>query len=145
MPLGEALGRVLAGDVLAGIDVPGFDRSNVDGFAVRAEDTYDAAEESPRRLRLNAEELATGVVPVSAVAPARPRRSPRAGARSAGGGAERRGAVGRARQVVTDAEVGGGAMAFDHGRGGGVCQRPPQAGGTGTTMLRGSASRRGGR
>src|SRR3954471_18669769 len=67
--LAEALGRVLASDVVAEIDVPGFDRSNVDGFAVRAEETYGAAEETPRRLRLNAEELATGVVPRSSVAP----------------------------------------------------------------------------
>jgi putative molybdopterin biosynthesis protein len=68
-PLAEALGRVLAEDVIADVDVPAFDRSNVDGFAVRAEETYGAAEESPRRLKLNAEELATGVVPRSAVAP----------------------------------------------------------------------------
>ncbi len=37
--------------------------SNLDGFAVRAEDTFGAAEETPRGLRLNPEELATGVVP----------------------------------------------------------------------------------
>src|SRR5258708_5876554 len=69
VPLAEALGRVLAEDVVAEIDVPAFDRSNVDGFAVRAEATYGAAEETPRRLRLNAEELSTGVVPRSSVAP----------------------------------------------------------------------------
>ncbi|WP_395346204.1 hypothetical protein [Variovorax sp. UC122_21] len=40
IPLHEALGRVLADDVVAAIDVPGFDRSNVDGFAVRAADTW---------------------------------------------------------------------------------------------------------
>ena len=33
VPLALALGRVLARDVVAGVDVPGFDRSNVDGFA----------------------------------------------------------------------------------------------------------------
>ena len=37
--LDAALGRVLADDVLAPVDVPSFDRSNVDGFAVVAEDT----------------------------------------------------------------------------------------------------------
>ena len=36
--LEDALGRVLAEDVRAGVDVPGFDRSNMDGFAVRAAD-----------------------------------------------------------------------------------------------------------
>ena len=43
VPLGEALDRVLARDVVAEIDVPGFDRANVDGFAVRAADTYGAS------------------------------------------------------------------------------------------------------
>jgi putative molybdopterin biosynthesis protein len=67
--LAEALGRVLAGDVVAPLDVPGFDRSNVDGFAVRAEDTFGASEDQPRTLRLNAEVLATGIVPAGEVIP----------------------------------------------------------------------------
>jgi putative molybdopterin biosynthesis protein len=61
--LADALGRVLAADVVAPLDVPGFDRSNVDGFAVRAEDTFGAGEDEPRTLRLNAEILPTGVEP----------------------------------------------------------------------------------
>ncbi len=69
VPLGEALGRVLAGDVVAPLDVPSFDRSNMDGFAVRAEDTFGAAEEQPCSLRLNAEVLATGIEPRQTVAP----------------------------------------------------------------------------
>jgi putative molybdopterin biosynthesis protein len=40
--LGAVHGRVLAADVRAEIDVPGFDRSNMDGFAVRAEDSFGA-------------------------------------------------------------------------------------------------------
>jgi putative molybdopterin biosynthesis protein len=67
--LDRALGRVLAGDVASDVDVPAFDRSDVDGHALRAADTYGAAEESPRRLRLNPEELATGVVPERPVEP----------------------------------------------------------------------------
>ena len=63
VPLERALGRVLAEDVRAAVDVPGFDRSNMDGFAVRAEDSYGASEEEPVRLRLNRETIATGVVP----------------------------------------------------------------------------------
>jgi putative molybdopterin biosynthesis protein len=59
----EALGRVLAEDVVAGVDVPSFDRSNYDGYAVRAADTYGAQEEDPRRLKLHEEVLATGIVP----------------------------------------------------------------------------------
>ncbi len=59
----EALGRVMAEDIRAAVDVPSFDRSNMDGFALRAEDTYGAMEEKPVRLRLNDEVLPTGVVP----------------------------------------------------------------------------------
>src|SRR5438445_9146247 len=69
VPLEEALGRVLAHDIVAPIDVPGFDRSNVDGFAVRAEDTFGASEEETRSLSLNSEVLATGIVPRQAVTP----------------------------------------------------------------------------
>jgi putative molybdopterin biosynthesis protein len=63
LPLDEALGRVLAEDVRAEVDVPGFDRANMDGFAVRAEDTFGASEQEPLRLRSNAESIPTGVVP----------------------------------------------------------------------------------
>src|SRR5213080_927490 len=67
VPLADAWARVLAEDVVSPVDVPGFDRSNVDGFAVRAEDTFGASEEGPRALRLNAEVLPTGVMPRQAV------------------------------------------------------------------------------
>ncbi len=67
--LEDALGRVLAADVVAEVDVPSFDRSNYDGYALRAADTYGAREEAPRRLRLLGEVLATGVVPKEEVAP----------------------------------------------------------------------------
>ena len=40
--LADALGRVLAEEVTAPLDVPSFDRSNVDGFAVQAADTFGA-------------------------------------------------------------------------------------------------------
>ena len=58
-----------AHDVAAPIDVPPFDRSNVDGFAVRAADTAGATEATPRRLTLNAEVLACGHAPKLTVAP----------------------------------------------------------------------------
>jgi putative molybdopterin biosynthesis protein len=61
VPLDRALGRVLAGDILAPVDVPSFDRSNVDGFAVRAEDVYGCSEELPARLRITGEPLTPGV------------------------------------------------------------------------------------
>ncbi len=63
IPLEQALGRVLATDVRAEVDVPAFDRANMDGFAVQAEDTYGAAEEAPARLRLGSETIATSVEP----------------------------------------------------------------------------------
>ena len=50
VPLAAALGRVLAHDVMAPIDVPPFDRANVDGFALRAVDTSGARDAAPRRL-----------------------------------------------------------------------------------------------
>lgn len=61
--LAEALGRVLAVDVISEIDVPAFDRSNVDGFAVQAADTAGATEEAPAKLALNAEILSPGFAP----------------------------------------------------------------------------------
>lgn len=45
--LSDALGRVLAGPVIAPADVPAFDRSQVDGLAVRAADTFGASEALP--------------------------------------------------------------------------------------------------
>ena len=69
VPLSEVLGRVLAEDVTAPVDVPGFDRSNMDGFAVRAEDTFGASEDGPRTLRLNEETVPTGVVPTRTIEP----------------------------------------------------------------------------
>src|SRR5262245_18381678 len=63
VPLAAALGRVLADDVIAPHDVPAFDRSNVDGFAVQSADVFGAGEDSPRSVRLNDEVLATGIEP----------------------------------------------------------------------------------
>ncbi|PWC34769.1 molybdopterin biosynthesis protein MoeA [Azospirillum sp. TSO35-2] len=69
VPLAAVLGRVLAADVVAAVDVPGFDRSVVDGFAVRAADTVGAADDRPVELRLNDEVLAAGHAPVLTVEP----------------------------------------------------------------------------
>ena len=75
-PLGEEMvlledahRRILAGDVVARHNVPYFDRSNFDGFALRAEDTFGAQETAPVLLKLNPEILACGVVPQQDVAP----------------------------------------------------------------------------
>jgi molybdopterin molybdotransferase len=50
VPLSDALGRVPVGDVLAPAPLPGFARSTVDGYAVRATDTYGASEGLPSYL-----------------------------------------------------------------------------------------------
>ena len=69
VPLGRALGRVQAVDVVAAVDAPPFDRSNVDGFAVRAADTLGASDAAPKLLTLNAEVIACGDAPTLEVAP----------------------------------------------------------------------------
>mgnify|MGYP000645024498 CR=1 FL=1 len=50
--LTAARGRVLAERIDAGIDVPGFDRATVDGYAVRARDTFGAEEADPATLEI---------------------------------------------------------------------------------------------
>jgi putative molybdopterin biosynthesis protein len=67
--LGDLIGRVLAHDVAAPVDTPPFDRSNVDGFALRASDTAGAGDLAPKRLLLNAEVIASGHQPQVEVAP----------------------------------------------------------------------------
>jgi putative molybdopterin biosynthesis protein len=69
VPLSQALGRVPACPVIADVDVPGFDRASVDGFAVRADDTVGATERAPKALVLNGEILTPGTVPQLTVAP----------------------------------------------------------------------------
>jgi molybdenum cofactor synthesis domain-containing protein len=67
--LAEAAGCSLARDVLSPIDVPPFDRSNVDVFAVRSTDLASAAEFAPVHLTLNDEVIACGTVPAHPVLP----------------------------------------------------------------------------
>src|ERR1700737_4898977 len=65
--LAAALGCALVQDVLAPIDVPPFDRSNVDGFAVRSADLASATEATPVRVLLNDEVIACGTAPTRPV------------------------------------------------------------------------------
>jgi len=48
----DSLRRVTAENILAPIDLPAFDRSAVDGYAVRAEDTFNASQFKPKTLKL---------------------------------------------------------------------------------------------
>jgi putative molybdopterin biosynthesis protein len=67
VPLAKAIGRVLSHDVISTVDVPGFDRSRMDGFALRSIDTAGATDDCPRTLKLNAEILTPGVVPTTSI------------------------------------------------------------------------------
>jgi len=46
----EAHNRVLAEDIASVLDIPPFNRSTVDGYAVKAEDTFSAEEKTPAKL-----------------------------------------------------------------------------------------------
>ena len=63
LPVPDALGRVLAEDIAAAEPIPGFRRSTVDGYAVRAADTHGASESLPAYLTV------VGEVPMGAAAP----------------------------------------------------------------------------
>ncbi len=52
IPLSEALGRIVSRDIYAGIDHPPFDRSTVDGYAVRSVDVAGADDLHPVKLRV---------------------------------------------------------------------------------------------
>src|SRR6201993_3182545 len=65
--LADALGFGLGEGVTAPIDVPPFDRSNVDGFAVRSADLARASEAAPVRVILNDEVIACGTAPTRPV------------------------------------------------------------------------------
>jgi molybdenum cofactor synthesis domain-containing protein len=64
--LTDANGRVLVEDVVAPFDVPPFSRAGMDGYAVRAEDTFGASRHEPRTLRC-IEQVFTGQMPVAHV------------------------------------------------------------------------------
>ncbi len=64
--LGEAEGRVLAEPVTAPIDLPMFDNSTMDGYALRSADLASAKPDSPVRLRLTGK-VAAGEVFAGAV------------------------------------------------------------------------------
>lgn len=59
VPLADALGLVLAADVVAPLSLPGFDNSAMDGYAVHAEDVADASDDDPVRLPV-AEDIPAG-------------------------------------------------------------------------------------
>jgi len=60
--INDASGRVLAEDVVAKYNIPPFDRAAMDGYAVKAKDTFNSGQLSPRVLKLIGE-LHAGEVP----------------------------------------------------------------------------------
>jgi molybdopterin molybdotransferase len=64
----DACSRVLAADLIAGRDLPGFRRATMDGYAVPAASTFGASESSPAWLEL-AESIRMGQVPDFSLAP----------------------------------------------------------------------------
>ena len=67
-PLRQALGHVLAEDVVSSVELPPWDNSGMDGFAVRAEDVRDASAGSPVTLRV-VDDVAAGHFARRAVGP----------------------------------------------------------------------------
>ncbi|MGE5643703.1 MAG: gephyrin-like molybdotransferase Glp [Byssovorax cruenta] len=68
LPLAESSNRVLAADIHAADDLPLFDNSSMDGFAIRAADSASATPDSPRSLRVVAD-IPAGTSPTVTLAP----------------------------------------------------------------------------
>lgn len=66
IPLHECLGRYLSQDINAQMNIPEFDRSVVDGYAILARDTFGVGEASPAMLRMIGE-VEMGKAPVQVV------------------------------------------------------------------------------
>ena len=57
VPVQNAYGRVVAKDIIAEMDLPPFDRSAVDGYAVKAESTFGASPFQPKTLKIVEKEV----------------------------------------------------------------------------------------
>ncbi|HTR60690.1 MAG TPA: gephyrin-like molybdotransferase Glp [Candidatus Binataceae bacterium] len=74
VPLLDALGRVLAQEVRSPRDIPGFDNSAMDGFAVRSADVAGATADNPVRLTVT-ETVPAGKMPSHEVHPGQAART----------------------------------------------------------------------
>lgn len=52
IPLLKAYNRILSEDIITKLDIPPFNRSTVDGYAVKADDTYESEENKPTTLKI---------------------------------------------------------------------------------------------
>jgi molybdopterin molybdotransferase len=75
VPLENAFGRILSQDVLSPENLPGFYRSSVDGYAVRAKDTFGATEALPALLEVRGE-VRVGEKPSIALKPGEAAKMP---------------------------------------------------------------------
>ena len=66
--LAESLGRVLAEDVYSDVDIPDFNRSTMDGFAVKASSTFGASEANPAYLNVSGQ-IHMGARPAFTIGP----------------------------------------------------------------------------
>src|SRR6266481_1263110 len=66
IPILDALGRVLAENISSSRDIPGFDNSAMDGYAVRAADLAKASEANPVKLAI-VETIGAGQMPTQSV------------------------------------------------------------------------------
>jgi len=73
IPISEALNRVLSSEIVCEEDMPGFSRSSMDGYAVRAKDTFGASDSLPAFLEL-AGEVIMGREPEDSVVPGKAMR-----------------------------------------------------------------------
>jgi molybdopterin molybdotransferase len=62
VPLSQAFGRVLSQDIVSNEDLPGFSRSSMDGYAIKAKDSFGASESLPALLEIVGE-VKMGEVP----------------------------------------------------------------------------------
>jgi molybdopterin molybdotransferase len=60
IPIEEAIDRILARNITSKVDIPHYRRAAMDGFAVKAEDTYGASESSPVMLKVTQREVKKG-------------------------------------------------------------------------------------
>ncbi len=68
VPLEKAFGRFLGQDIISPEDLPGFRRSSMDGYAVRAKDTFGATETLPAMLEVRGEVI-MGQAPTQVLGP----------------------------------------------------------------------------
>ncbi|MFX1311930.1 MAG: gephyrin-like molybdotransferase Glp [Promethearchaeota archaeon] len=50
--IGSSLNHILAIDIISNMDIPPFDRSTMDGYAIKAEDSFNTSPKNPKKIKL---------------------------------------------------------------------------------------------